>query len=96
MKKQNITATTVKLSDSLYDEFKILGIRHKLTLQDFVEKCVSLYVSDEPFSSSFRNIINNTATPVYHLTQLATTLSGASNDTTSSGLSTTGSFTLNI
>ena len=69
MKKQNITATTVKLSDTLYDEFKVLGIRHhKLTLQDFVEKCVTLYVSDEPFSASFRDIIDN-----FRLSILSTT-----------------------
>ena len=58
MKKQNITATTVKLDDNLYDEFKVLGIRHRLTLQDFVDKCVHLYVSDEPHSSSFRALID--------------------------------------
>jgi len=58
MKTERRTATTVKLNDSLYDEFKVLGIRNHLTLQDFVEKCVKLYVSNEPHSSSFRALID--------------------------------------
>lgn len=62
MKTERRTATTVKLKDSLYDEFKVLGIRNHLTLQDFVEKCVKLYVSNEPHSASFRSIIEDIST----------------------------------
>lgn len=61
---KNKTATTVKIEKSLYDSFKILGIQNNLTLQTFVEKCVTLYVNDTPQSASFRNIVHNFVVPV--------------------------------
>ena len=57
-------ATTVKIEKYLYNEFKILGIRSGLSLQDFVEKCVHLYVDDTPLTASFRDIVNNFVIPV--------------------------------
>lgn len=63
MRKDQVTATTVKIEKDLYGEFKILGIRNGLTLQDFVEKCVHLYVGDSSFSSSFRSLVNNFVVP---------------------------------
>lgn len=42
-------ATTVKVENALYDEFKILGVRYKLTLQGLVEKTVFRYVKEEVF-----------------------------------------------
>lgn len=53
-------ATTVKVENTLYDQFKIFGIRHKLTLQGLVEKTVYRYVNEEPF----RNEINAFVLPV--------------------------------
>ena len=50
MKKK--VATTVKIPESLYDDFKVLGIRHKISLQTLVEKCVNLFVEDEGFRST--------------------------------------------
>jgi len=61
---KNKIATTVKIEKNLYDSFKILGIQNNLTLQTFVEKCVHLYVNDNPHSSSFRTITNNFVIPV--------------------------------
>lgn len=58
-----LTATTVKIEKSLYGDFKVLGIRSGLTLQDFVEKCVHLYVND----TSFRGLIN-----VFNMPKLST------------------------
>ncbi len=55
MKNTNVTATTVKIEKSLYNDFKVHGIRSGSNLQDFVEKCVRLYVTDEPF----RILVNN-------------------------------------
>ena len=49
MKKK--VATTVKIPESLYDDFKVLGIRNKISLQTLVEKCVNLFVEDEEFRS---------------------------------------------
>ena len=54
MKKENLTATTVKIDKDLYDDFKVLGIRQKLKLQTFVDKCVHLYVAEQPF----RDVVN--------------------------------------
>ena len=50
-------ATTVKIENNLYDNFKILGVRHKLTLQGFVEKTVFRYVNDEKFREGINNFI---------------------------------------
>ena len=50
MKKK--VATTVKIPESLYDDFKVLGIRHKISLQTLVEKCVNLFVQNEEFRST--------------------------------------------
>ena len=52
-------ATTVKLENELYDDFKVLGVRHKLTLQTFVEKCVHLYVQQD----TFRSIVDTFTVP---------------------------------
>ena len=53
-------ATTVKIESSLYDEFKVLGIRCRLTLQGLVERCVNRYVTEE----TFRSEINGYTIPV--------------------------------
>ncbi len=53
-------ATTVKVEETLYDEFKVLGVRHKLTLQGLVEKAIYLYVND----NSVRELINGFILPV--------------------------------
>jgi len=52
-------ATTVKIKEDLYDEFKVLGIRCRLTLQGLVEQCVSRYVIDD----IFRDGVNNYTIP---------------------------------
>jgi len=41
--------TTIKLEPSIYDDFKVLGIRQKFSLQSFVEKAIIRYVNDENF-----------------------------------------------
>jgi hypothetical protein len=53
-------ATTVKVEETIYDDFKVLGVRHKLTLQGLMEKSVYLYVNDD----SFREIINSFILPI--------------------------------
>ena len=57
-------ATTVKVEPALYDEFKILGVRYKLTLQGLIEKTVHRYVNDE----KYRNEMNTFHTPTYEVT----------------------------
>lgn len=53
------TATTVKVENELYYEFKVLGLKHKVTLQDLIEKCVYRYVKEE----AFRNDTNAYSLP---------------------------------
>lgn len=53
-------ATTVKVENTLYDQFKIFGIRHKLTLQGLVEKTIYRYVNED----KFRDDINSFVLPV--------------------------------
>ena len=50
-------ATTVKIPADLYDELKVLGIRHKISLQTLVEKCVNLFVGNTQVSASFRETV---------------------------------------
>jgi hypothetical protein len=52
-------ATTVKIESSLYDEFKVLGIHCRLTLQGLVERCVYRYVKEE----NFRKEVNDFTLP---------------------------------
>lgn len=52
MKKDTRIATTVKIENDLYDEFKIQTVRKKLTLQTFVEKCVHLYTTNTKFKDT--------------------------------------------
>lgn len=68
MKKQDVTATTVKLDNKLYYDFKVQAMLQRLSLQEFVEKCVTLYVSNEPHTASFRELINE-----FKLSVLSTT-----------------------
>jgi hypothetical protein len=50
-------ATTVKVENTLYDQFKILGIRHKLTLQGLVEKTVFRYVNEDIFRADINGFV---------------------------------------
>lgn len=57
---KNKTATTVKVDSALYDEFKILGVRNKMTLQKLIERTVYRYVNEE----TYRENINCFVLPV--------------------------------
>ena len=52
---KNKVATTVKVENTLYDGFKVLGIRYKLTLQGLVEKTVYRYVNEEIFRDAMNS-----------------------------------------
>jgi predicted DNA-binding ribbon-helix-helix protein len=60
MKEKKKVATTVKVEEQLYNDFKVLGIRHKLTLQGLIERAIYRYVNEE----DFRKSINNFSPPV--------------------------------
>ncbi len=57
MSTKTKVATTVKVESSLYDDFKVLGVRHKLTLQGLVEKTVFRYVREDKFRSEMNNFL---------------------------------------
>lgn len=57
MSTQTKVATTVKVESTLYDDFKVLGIRHKLSLQGLVEKTVFRYVREDVFRSEMNNFL---------------------------------------
>lgn len=64
MKNTNKVPTTVKVDSKLYDELKVLSVRHKYTLQSFVEKCIYFYVNDV----TFRETLNSLQVPVLNST----------------------------
>jgi hypothetical protein len=43
--------TTVKLNQELYTQFKELNIRGKISFQDFVNKCLERYLTDDTFQT---------------------------------------------
>ena len=57
MSTKNKIATTVKVESSLYDEFKVLGVRHKLSLQGLVERTIYRYVREDLFREGINNFI---------------------------------------
>ena len=50
--------TTVKLNQELYNQFKELNIRGKVSFQDFVNKCLERYLSDSNFQSEISESIS--------------------------------------
>jgi hypothetical protein len=60
MSQKKKVPTTVKIEEQLYNDFKVLGIRHKLTLQALLERSIYRYVNEE----DFRKEINNFSPPV--------------------------------
>lgn len=53
-------ATTVKVDETTYDQFKVLGIRYKITFQGLIERSVYRYVNED----AYRDEINNFIIPV--------------------------------
>ena len=47
----NKIATTIKISPDLYDKFKVLGVKHKHSLQKLIEKTIYRYVNEDTFRS---------------------------------------------
>lgn len=43
--------TTVKLNQELYNQFKELNIRGRISFQDFVNKCLERYLNDTKFQT---------------------------------------------
>lgn len=69
----DITTTTIKLENSLYNEFKTLNIKRKFYLKDLVIKCMWLYVTDPVFRDRVYNFHVPTLSPEAQTTLLTIT-----------------------
>lgn len=50
--------TTVKLNLELYNQFKEENVRGKISLQDFVNKCLEKYLTDVNFQTEISESIS--------------------------------------
>jgi hypothetical protein len=50
--------TSVKVDGELFDEFKVLCVRTKFSLQKLTDRCMHLYVTDEEFRKQIHNHFN--------------------------------------
>ena len=56
--KKDMTLTSVKIQSELFDEFKIVCVRHKFSFQKLADRCVHLYLTNEDFKKSVHNHTN--------------------------------------
>lgn len=50
--------TSVKVDGGLFDEFKVLCVRTKFSLQKLTDRCMHLYVTNEEFRKHIHNHLN--------------------------------------
>jgi hypothetical protein len=53
--KKGDILTTVRLQDTLFNDFKLEAVRNKITMRNLLERAMFLYMTD----SEFKKIINN-------------------------------------
>lgn len=47
--QKKTTTTTIKIDDRLYEDFKIMGIKTKMSLHDLVQRTMMLYLTEGDF-----------------------------------------------
>jgi hypothetical protein len=52
--------TSVKVNEELFEEFKILCVRTKFSLQKLVDRSIHLYLTDEDYKKQLHNHMNLT------------------------------------
>jgi hypothetical protein len=52
------TLTSVKLPESLFEDFRVLTVRTKFTFQKLAERAMFLYVTDENFRKQIHEQLN--------------------------------------
>jgi hypothetical protein len=52
--------TSVKVNEELFEEFKILCVRTKFSLQKLVDRSIHLYLTDEDYKKQLHNHTNLT------------------------------------
>jgi hypothetical protein len=50
--------TSVKVKDDLFEEFKVLCVRTKFSLQKLVDRSIHMYLTDEDFRKQIHNHTN--------------------------------------
>ena len=50
--------TSVKVNEKLFEEFKILCVRTKFSLQKLVDRSIHLYLTDEDYKKQLHNHMN--------------------------------------
>lgn len=58
MSKGKEKLTSVSLPESLFDEFRILAIKNKITFQKLVERSIYLYIVNDDYRKQINNCIN--------------------------------------
>jgi hypothetical protein len=59
---KNKKLTSVKVNETLFEEFKVLCVRTKFSLQKLVDRSMDLYLTDEEYRKNIHNHLNLTFT----------------------------------
>ena len=55
---KNEKLTSVKVTETLFEEFKVLCVRTKFSLQKLVDRSMDLYLTDEEYRKNIHNHLN--------------------------------------
>lgn len=58
MANTNQQLTSVKVDKKLFDEFKVLCVRTKFSLQKLTDRSLHLYITDEQFRATLHSHLN--------------------------------------
>lgn len=56
MSNQDKRLTSVRLDDTLFQEFKFQCIKNKFSFQKLASRCIFLYLTDKEFRTSIHNL----------------------------------------
>jgi len=56
--KTKKSTTSLKIPETLYEDFKVTCVKSKMNLQEVVERTLYLYMTDEDFRKRIYNQIN--------------------------------------
>ena len=56
--KKGDILTTVRLQDTLFEDFKAEAIRNKITMRNLLERSMFLYLTDDTFKKTINNQLN--------------------------------------
>lgn len=57
-KREGMKLTSVNVHEDLFTEFKVLGVRYKMSFQKLADRALYLYITDEDFRLRIHNQIN--------------------------------------